>query len=104
MPELGLTTYDLGPGHEHYKRPYALSSRMIGEGMLVASGPRGRSVDASERVWALAEAHSPNMVGRLRRRLDAIATTELSFAGRARGLAHAIATRTLRPGAASEAA
>lgn len=104
MPDLGLTTYDLGPGHEHYKRPYALSSRMIGEGMLVASGPRGRSVDASERVWALAEARSPHMVGRLRRRLDAIATTELSFAGRARGLAHAIATRTFRPGAASEAA
>ena len=39
----------------------------------------------------------------LARRLDIIATSELSLRGRARGLAGAIAARALRPGAASGA-
>ncbi len=101
MPELGLRTYDLGPGHDHYKRPYALTTRMIGEGKMTAAGPRGRAAGASEKVWSLAGAHRAGPVGRLRRRLDLIATTELSLAGRAKGLAGAIAARALRPGASS---
>jgi CelD/BcsL family acetyltransferase involved in cellulose biosynthesis len=101
MPELGLKTYDLGPGHDHYKRPYALTTKMIGEGMMAAAGPRGRAAGASEKVWTLAGAHGAGPVGRLRRRLDMIATTELSLAGRAKGLAGAIAARALRPGASS---
>ena len=101
MPGLGLKTYDLGPGHDHYKRPYALKTKQIGEGLMAAAGPRGRAADASERAWTLAGAHRNGPVGRLRRRLDMIATTELSFSGRAKGLAGAIAARALRPGASS---
>lgn len=102
MPELGLKVYDLGPGHEHYKRPYALSTRTIGEGLMAAAGSRGRAAEASERAWAMAGAYRPGMVGRLRRRLDVIATTELSFSGRARGLAGAIAAKALKPGPSPE--
>lgn len=101
MPGLGLKVYDLGPGHDHYKRPYAFSSRMIGEGTMAASGPRGRAAVASEKAWLLAGANGAGPLGRLRRRLDIIATSELSLAGRAKGLAGAIAARALRPGAAS---
>jgi CelD/BcsL family acetyltransferase involved in cellulose biosynthesis len=103
MPGLGLRTYDLGPGHDHYKRPYALVTRTVGEGTMAAAGPRGRNTVAAERAWTLAGAHGPGPVGRLRRRLDIIATSELSLRGRARGLAGAIAARALRPGAASGA-
>lgn len=103
MPQLGLKVYDLGPGHDHYKRPYAFGSRMIGEGTMAAAGPRGRAAIASERAWVLAGANGAGPVGRLRRRLDIIATSELSFAGRAKGLAGAIAARTLRPGWSSGA-
>ncbi len=103
MPGLGLRTYDLGPGHDHYKRPYALATRTVGEGTMAAAGPRGRHAVAAERAWTLAGAHGPGPVGRLRRRLDIIATSELSLRGRARGLAGAIAARALRPGAASGA-
>lgn len=104
MPELGLKVYDLGPGHDHYKRPYAFTTQTIGEGMMAAAGPRGRGAVAAERAWTLAGAHGAGPVGRLRRRLDIIATSELSLAGRARGLASAVAARTLRPGAGAAGA
>jgi CelD/BcsL family acetyltransferase involved in cellulose biosynthesis len=32
MPELGLSRYDLGPGHDHYKRSYGRNTMTIGEG------------------------------------------------------------------------
>lgn len=101
MPDLGLRVYDLGPGHEHYKRPYALSTRMIGEGMVAAAGSRGRAADAAEKAWSLAGAHGAGPVGRLRRRLDIIAISELSLGGRAKGFAAALAARALRPGGSS---
>ncbi|MDO8910640.1 MAG: GNAT family N-acetyltransferase [Phenylobacterium sp.] len=103
MPEMGLTTYDLGPGHEHYKRPYALTTRMIGEGVATAANLGGRAAQVSEQAWSLAGAHGQGPVGRLRRRLDIIASSELSFTGRARGLAQAIAARTRRQSAEFEA-
>ena len=37
MPDLKLATYDLGPGHAHYKAPFALSRRVIGEGAAPAA-------------------------------------------------------------------
>lgn len=102
MPKLGLTTYDLGLGHEHYKRPYTLSTRTVAGGLATASGAGGRVAQASERAWVLAGAHGSGPVGRLRRRLDAIATVELSLAGRARGFAEALATGGRRVGAGQD--
>lgn len=103
MPEMGLTTYDLGPGHEHYKRPYALTTRMIGEGVATAANLGGRAAQVSEQAWSLAGGHGQGPVGKLRRRLDIIASSELSFAGRARGLAQAIGARVRRQPAELEA-
>jgi CelD/BcsL family acetyltransferase involved in cellulose biosynthesis len=95
MPDLGLSTYDLGASHEHYKRPYALNTRMIGEGLATAATPQGRVARLSEQAWILAGGVGAGPVARLRRRLDSIAAAELSLAGRARGLATAIAARAV---------
>jgi CelD/BcsL family acetyltransferase involved in cellulose biosynthesis len=96
MPELGLTTYDLGPGHEHYKRPFALSTRTVCEGLAVAGNAGGRAARASNRAWAFIAATEGGPMDRLRRRLDAIATLEPSLAGRAISLASALAAQTRR--------
>lgn len=93
MPDLGLATYDLGASHEHYKRPYALHTRMIGEGLATAATAQGRVAQLSEQAWVLAGGTGAGPVARLRRRLDSIAAAELSLAGRARGLATAIVAR-----------
>lgn len=104
MPGLALRTYDLGPGHDHYKRPYALATRTVGEGLIGAANAAGRTAEAKQAAWTLAGAHRAGVAGRLRRRLDAIATAELTLTGRALGLASAVAARARRPGGAVEPA
>lgn len=96
MPELGLTRYDLGPGHDHYKRAYARSTITIGEGAATASTLGGRMAHSMESVWSLAGAHGAGPVGQLRRRIDAIASTELTMAGRVRDFVEAVASRAQR--------
>lgn len=96
MPGLGLTVYDLGPSHDHYKRHYAAPTQMVGEGTAVASTPAGVLAGGRERVWTLAGARGDGLVASLRRRLDAIAVTELSTAGRLRGFADAVAAQPRR--------
>ena len=98
MPELGLTRYDLGPGHDHYKRSYGLSTIAIGEGAATASTIGGRMAHSLESVWSLAGAHGAGPVGQLRRRMDAIASTELSMTGRVRDFVEAVASRAHRRG------
>lgn len=104
MPELGLTTYDLGPGHEHYKKPYALNSHPVFEGLAVAASLGGRAALASDRAWALVGSERWETMNLVRRRLDAIATLEQSLAGRAASLATAVMSHTLRRGETEEAA
>ena len=96
MPGLGMTTYDLGPSHDHYKRHYAAPTRTVGEGTAAASTPAGVLAGGRERVWAMAGARGDGMVASLRRRLDAIAVTELSTAGRVRGFVEAVAAQPRR--------
>lgn len=96
MPEMGLTRYDLGPGHDHYKRAYALNTISIGEGGATAAGLGGRVAMSVENVWSLAGARGEGAVGRLRRRMDAIASTELTMGGRVREFVEAVASRTQR--------
>ena len=104
MTDMGLTTYDLGPGHEHYKRPYALTIRALGEGVATAANLGGRAAQMSEQAWNLAGAQGSGAVGKLRRRLDIIASTELSLAGRARGVVAAIGSRARRTSGEMEVA
>ena len=96
MPGLGLTTYDLGPSHEHYKRHYAAPTQTVGEGTAAASTPAGILAGGRERAWTLAGARREGMVASLRRRLDAIAVTELSTVGRVRGFVEAVAAQPRR--------
>ncbi|MDB5430807.1 MAG: hypothetical protein JWP35_1923 [Caulobacter sp.] len=96
MPALGLHRYDLGPSHDHYKRHYALSQVMVGEGLVAAKTPAGRAAGAREKAWAMAGAGRGTVLGRLRNRLDAIATVELSTAGRVAGVVEAFAAQARR--------
>ncbi|MCF8505761.1 MAG: GNAT family N-acetyltransferase [Caulobacter sp.] len=96
MPDLGLTTYDLGPSHDHYKRHYAAPTQVVGEGTAAASTPAGVLAGGRERAWTLAGARRDGMVASLRRRLDAIAVTELSTVGRVRGFVEAVAAQPRR--------
>ncbi len=96
MPELGLATYDIGPGHDHYKRPYARSTRLIRSGAATATTALGRAAQVTEQAWALAGARGDGAVGRLRRRLDAITAVEPSFGGRAVSLVATLASRARR--------
>jgi len=96
MPGLGLERYDLGPGHDHYKGAYALSQIQIGDGAATASGMAGRVASSLDGVWALAGAGGAGPVGKLRRRMEAIASVELTMAGRMRGLVHAVAGHVQR--------
>ena len=91
MPGLGLRAYDLGPSHDHYKRPYALTQAMVGEGAATASGAAGWIKGAVEDVWTLAGARRGGLTGKIRRRLDVIAATESSASGRLRGVFEAAA-------------
>jgi CelD/BcsL family acetyltransferase involved in cellulose biosynthesis len=96
MPGLGLERYDLGPGHDHYKGAYALSQIQIGDGVATASGMAGRVASSLDGVWALAGGSGAGPVGKLRRRMEAIASVELTMGGRVRGLVHAVANQAQR--------
>ncbi|MGA0602350.1 GNAT family N-acetyltransferase [Caulobacter sp. KR2-114] len=102
MPDLGLSQFDLGPGHDHYKRPYALTQLELGEGLAAAASSAGRAARGREQAWAAAGAHGAGLAGKLRRRLDIIATVELSITGRALGFAQAITDQTRRRGLATQ--
>lgn len=98
MPSLGLHRYDLGPGHDHYKGAYALSQIQIGEGTATAATMAGRVASSLDGVMALAGSRGAGPVGRLSRRIDAIASVELTMAGRMRGLVDAFANQAQRRG------
>ncbi len=96
MPGLGLRTYDLGPGHDHYKAPYALTQRQIGEGTALATGAAGWRPRLGEGAWRLADAGWGPVAGQVRRRFETISDLELTLGGRMRGLASAVAARARR--------
>lgn len=90
MPALGLASYDLGPGHDHYKRPYAFTQIEVGEG--AALSPRaGWLPGAIEGAWSMAGAGRGGVVHRLRRRIDAISAAETTLSARVRGVITAAA-------------
>ncbi len=90
MQALGLRVYDLGPGHAHYKAPFATGQVSLGEGVALAAGSANLAARSMEGAWALAGGRI-DAVGRLRRRLDQIDAAELSISGRVLGLIEAVA-------------
>ena len=92
MPELGLEVYDLGCGHDHYKRPFAPAISLVGSGFH--SAPGGTFKRAEEAAWTLGPLGRSSAVDKVRRRLDHIATADPSMRGRVQGLMEAVsATR-----------
>lgn len=96
MPAIGLTHYDLGPSHDHYKRAYALSQTTALDGVATAPSMGGLMASSMEGAWTLAGARRAGMVGKLRRRMDAIASVELTVGGRVRGFVDAVASQSRR--------
>lgn len=86
MPVLGIRVYDLGPGHDHYKKPFASTEREVGVGLTVVTGAVGALPRVREGVWSLGGLDRVGAVGKIRRRLDHIAAVDPSAGGRAKGL------------------
>lgn len=96
MPDMGLRIYDLATTHDHYKRPFCLTTVNTAEGVAAAANTAGRMVERVDGVWTMAGSRRTGLVGRLRRRLDAIATTELNAVDRTRAFIDAVAAQTRR--------
>jgi CelD/BcsL family acetyltransferase involved in cellulose biosynthesis len=100
MPALGLSLYELGVGHAHYKKIYANEERPLHQGIVYGGGARaamertgealGRSLESLPRPMAHAAA-------RLRRRADQIAVSETRPMKRAAALADAFLKRSFAP-------
>ncbi|MCU0882041.1 MAG: GNAT family N-acetyltransferase [Hyphomonadaceae bacterium] len=84
MEEVGLTTYDLGLGHSHYKAPFCNVEVRVGSGLWLAQGARAPMSTRSD------------LMGRLARRIDHVASVELDMAGRLRGVAQAFVSAGTR--------
>ncbi len=91
MPALGLKVYDLGPGFDHWKRMFAQDTIAVATGLATAANPAGRLAGSVDGVWSLPVVRRIEAAGRLRRRLDQIAITELTLPGRVHGVVNAIA-------------
>ncbi|MEO6339118.1 MAG: GNAT family N-acetyltransferase [Caulobacteraceae bacterium] len=82
MQDIGISTYDLSGGHDHYKKPFASGHVEVADGLARADGG--------------ASAPVPGGLVRLHRRMDQIAAVELSFAGRVHGLLDAVVGQARR--------
>ena len=102
MDDLGLTTYDLGPGHDHYKRAFARTQVMIGGGLATARNTAGLAAHGLDQVWALAGARGQGFTSRLHRRLEVIAAAETTLIGRTKSFADAVAGHARRHQAGDE--
>ena len=97
MPRLGVSVYDLGPGHDHYKQPWASIRKQVGVGLTLVEGQGRGFMTLGSPDWA-AGADAP--LAKVRRRLDHIAAVDPTAAGRALALVDAMRAipRRLSPG------
>jgi CelD/BcsL family acetyltransferase involved in cellulose biosynthesis len=100
MPALGLTHYELGVGHTHYKKHYANVERQVGAGVVFGGGVGAMTERAGEAVGrgleALPSRRISHAVARLRRRAEQIAASETQFIRRAAAMADALVRRSFR--------
>jgi len=89
MPELGLTSYDLGSGADHWKGAFSNDVRMTGAGFATADTAQGRRRAAGHQLWSLPPLAKWEATGRLHRRLEVIAASELTVQGRLAGVVQA---------------
>ena len=97
MPRLGISVYDLGPGHDHYKQPWASIRKQVGVGLTLVEGQGRGLMTLGSTDWA-SGADAP--LAKVRRRLDHIAAVDPTAAGRAMALVDAMRAipRRLAPG------
>jgi CelD/BcsL family acetyltransferase involved in cellulose biosynthesis len=100
MTGLGLHTYDLGPGEDHWKAPLTNAAPSTGAGLAVAPNVAGALARSTDRFWTLPPLRHAPLVGRVRNRLDQIAALELTLGGRVQGAAYALTTQRRRQWAA----
>ena len=97
MSEMGLETYDLAFGHDHYKKYFANTSRPT-----IQAFARGRGLNScrralNHRLWALAGAENEqSLAARLKRRADQIAVTEFRQLHRLSAFGYAVLARSGR--------
>lgn len=96
MPGLGLRVYDLGVGHDHYKRPYVSTIRQVSGGLQSAPGGAGVLSRAGDGAWRMGGLGRSGAIDKVRRRLDHIATVDPSIRGRMHGLMEAVAATRRR--------
>lgn len=89
MGRLGLTSYDLSGGHDHYKQPFVTGSETVAQGMATLGGKPPSARRFADR---------PSALIRVGRRLDHIAAAEPTLAGRMGGVLTALAGASLRLG------
>ena len=95
MPEMGVVTYDLADGSDHYKKYYTNSGMNVYQADVTGYGPRADLLKAGSALWRLAgTARDPSAASRLRRRIDQAAISDFRLGARARDLVDAIATRS----------
>jgi CelD/BcsL family acetyltransferase involved in cellulose biosynthesis len=90
MPDLGLRIYDLGPSHDHYKRPFCLDEVEIVRGVARPERLASNGNRVADQFWAGQDETSGSITGRIRRRLDAIAVVDQSLTGRVVGFCEAL--------------
>lgn len=96
MPGLGLRVYDLGLGHDHYKRPYVSTVKTVSGGLQSAPGGAGAISRAGDEAWRVGALGRSGAIDKVRRRLDHIATIDPSIRGRMHGLMEAVAATRRR--------
>jgi len=97
MPEMGLETYDLAEGHDHYKKYYTNSCRKVWSAEVTAPGAMGGLFAAGHGLWAMAGGRSATgPISRLRRRLDHSGMCEARLTARLADLGNAIRIRRVR--------
>ncbi len=96
MPGLGLRVYDLGVGHDHYKRPYVSTVKTVSGGLQSAPGGAGALSRAGEGAWRMGALGRSGAIDKVRRRLDHIAAVDPSIRGRMHGLMEAVAATRRR--------
>jgi CelD/BcsL family acetyltransferase involved in cellulose biosynthesis len=86
MGSLGLHTYDLGPGSDHWKRLFTADEVEVATGLITAPTLGGRLARARDQLWTTPPLDRISLTGRVRNRLDHIAAIETAWSGRAQGV------------------
>lgn len=91
---LGLESYDLAEGHDHYKKYFTNSGRTIYGADVTVPGPRGWLLSAQAAVWTLSGAGKEgSATSRLKRRMDQAAVSHNRFTDRLADLFTALRKR-----------